>query len=1073
MSCEGNRHRFFTALAQRPEVRQALGLDETRTAAFFERLYQINQALGAARARNPNTPQEQALETGLTRKLFQRMQAQGLKPPTHSKTGLPKMASRYGYGQVERVLQAIEGGKPLPKSARELARHMRKQGAATRPDRRRMSHTLEATTSGALSAVGFDEQGYYRCANCGRFASQKYAHVCPFTATADDLARLLHRRLGLPRSAFAGYKTDPLDDLLAQARAQGEVVMVHGLTGRTERVTLDGIPQALMSGFVPEGWAEHAVPVIANGRVVHVLNADGQEKAAVDETFDALHALAHEYGFAVPPTAPILAAHQVLNGASPLHAVQPKEGPLALDGGQEYDLGHFIGTEYRKRDARGAFVDVGGRRYAVYARSQNPDGMSSARGRFAVQVDNVVIGRTLPAAIGILAQGRVARTAEGLVEVYGADGALLSVYDPSTRTAGDTLGSTNASPEQMAAVLAARMLDPQSAFDYALIHDFAAFRQGRGSPVAAADSGYLALRNELERGSTLRLGAAIHSGLRRCPRCGRFIGRSGGHVCPKQRKIEEETAAAPAPAEPAPVSLPVDPEIPPATATAAPVQVQISLPDDFADALRGVVEDILNARPEEPAKAAPPDEFTQTLSRLAELLEKQQQVLERMAVAPPTALDEERLGAAIARNLPGGSGSDVDLERLSSTIAAAVASAIPQPVVVRGEGGAQIVTAPSRSPRRRCPKCGQYMSDDHQCPPRKPRQGLQRPPDLPPTEVEQALSGIEMPAPDLYLDSVPEEWGGKRAVPLPENVPELMPDYEMGDQEKMIFNLIAMQLRKRSDKPTNRAFGLYGPAGTGKNTIARQLAASLKCDDGKQGLPYYEINITPDLDINQAIGEVVLTTDEDGNTVSRVRLGPIGQVAASGGVIAVNEIVRSPKLATALQSIIEDGEVSIPTPEGGTYKVPVHPSAIFITTWNPGYEGDADRPAQAFLSRITALPLNYPSRKEQIRRIRSHFSRQGLEPPAEEVMDAAVNFWNELRVLTGGAGQTPQIGALSPTRTTPGPRELNRFVEIGTRLGWDVALKTLEVICDQDAEYKPEQVQIIRDRFEAYFGGLV
>jgi hypothetical protein len=48
----------------------------------------------------------------------------------------------------------------------------------------------------------------------------------------------------------------------------------------------------------------------------------------------------------------------------------------------------------------------------------------------------------------------------------------------------------------------------------------------------------------------------------------------------------------------------------------------------------------------------------------------------------------------------------------------------------------------------------------------------------------------------------------------------------------------------------------------------------------------------------------------------------LAAMAASGGVAAINEIVRSPKLATALQSIIEDGEISIPTPEGGTYKIP-------------------------------------------------------------------------------------------------------------------------------------------------------
>jgi hypothetical protein len=32
---------------------------------------------------------------------------------------------------------------------------------------------------------------------------------------------------------------------------------------------------------------------------------------------------------------------------------------------------------------------------------------------------------------------------------------------------------------------------------------------------------------------------------------------------------------------------------------------------------------------------------------------------------------------------------------------------------------------------------------------------------------------------------------------------------------------------------------------------------------------------------------------------------------------------------------------------------------------------------------------------------------------------------------------------------------------------------TLEVICDQDPEQKETQVNILRDRFEAHFGGVV
>lgn len=1060
MSCDHNRHKYFEQLSQREDVQRALGLEASQCVQALERLYQIGQSVGTLKSSGAeNVESELAAETELTRKLFDRMRALGIKPPTHSADGLPRKGARWGYGQIERLLEAIEGGKPLPSVAASIADKTRR-GSYPHPPaadpKGYLNRTSLAGGAFALSALGFDAGGYYRCANCGRFASQTKGHVCPMTATSNDLRRMLKRRLGLPESAFEGYNLDALDALITEAREHGTIRMVHALTGRVEQVTLDGLPQAMMNGFMPETWNGLAVPVLADDlRVVPVLNADGLTQTS--DYLSAVHTLAQYYGISIPPNAPVMNAFNALHGQSPLHQVATQTG-VTLEGGQVYDLGHFIGTEFRKNDARGTFVEIGGKRYAVYARSQNPADKSIARGRFATDSSDIVIGRTLPAAIGVLAEGSVSE-ADGKIEVHDKSGALLAVYDPSTNTAGDTLGSSNASAEQMAAVLAYRMLYPTNAFDYALIRDFGEFKQGNGSPIAAADSGYLAVRSLLESGASLQLGASL--GAQRCPNCGQFVGQ-GAHYCPasQQAVAVEETpttadapfveldAPPPAATEPAPVA--------PSQVAPQTVQVSVSLPENFAEQMAGMVAGLLKTQPGE--TSATTQQISAVLETMTALLSAQQEILQRLAQTPAAA-STPTTGAA------------VDVEKLGETIGRAVAQNLPPasaPVIVQGEGGAAVVRP------RKCPRCGQFMGDDHQCPPRVERKGLVRPEGAPPNEVEKLLDGIVLPAPDLYLDNVPPEWGGQRATPMPENVPEWKSDdeYEMGKQERTIYNIIALQLRKKSKKPTNRAFGLYGPAGTGKNTIARMLAASLKCDDGKQGLPYYEINITPDADIAQAIGEVVLTTDENGATVSRVRLGPIGQAAASGGVVAINEIVRSPKLATALQSIIEDGEISIPTPEGGTQKVPVHPSAIFITTWNPGYEGDADRPAQAFLSRITALPLNYPSKDEQIQRLKAHFEEAGLELPSEKVMEAAVGFWNDLYQLTGGGGQSAQIGAFSPTRTTPGPRELARFVELGTRLGWEEALLSMQIICDQDSEYLATQNSVLRDRFEAHFAGL-
>ncbi len=297
----------------------------------------------------------------------------------------------------------------------------------------------------------------------------------------------------------------------------------------------------------------------------------------------------------------------------------------------------------------------------------------------------------------------------------------------------------------------------------------------------------------------------------------------------------------------------------------------------------------------------------------------------------------------------------------------------------------------------------------------------------------------------------------------------------------------AMQLGAGKEKSNwTRAFGLYGPPGTGKNTIARQLAASIKTvdTDGNiiQGMNYTEANITPESSMQELIGTTVLENDPNtGATVSRTKLGKIGLAAAMGSVICVNEIVRNPKLATALQSMIEDGEIQLDSPEQGLIRIPVHQSTVFVMTWNPGYEGDAERPGQAPLSRIMPLKMDRPSADEQARRVESFFAAVRGEAaevdsigarrreitaqnyavpssitPAKEEITASVRFWGEIGALTGGGIGERQVGLNSDTSTAPGQRELNRFVALGKTIGWNDALETLKVVCDQDDQFESQ-----------------
>ncbi len=83
MSCEGNRHRFLSRAAP------LLGLD----ARQMEKVYQAAKA-GGILGKNPEDLQRK------TRLLFDAMRGLGIRPPAHSKDGLPKLASQIGYAAL-------------------------------------------------------------------------------------------------------------------------------------------------------------------------------------------------------------------------------------------------------------------------------------------------------------------------------------------------------------------------------------------------------------------------------------------------------------------------------------------------------------------------------------------------------------------------------------------------------------------------------------------------------------------------------------------------------------------------------------------------------------------------------------------------------------------------------------------------------------------------------------------------------------------------------------------------------------------------------------------------------------
>ena len=224
--------------------------------------------------------------------------------------------------------------------------------------------------------------------------------------------------------------------------------------------------------------------------------------------------------------------------------------------GSSYDEGRFVGTEYRRNNARGQTFTANGRVYAIGEVSRDPNDRSGMRRSGQYPESNITVGRTMAAAVEVLRTARVEETIDGRIEVYTADrGELISVFDPQSRTAGVVSnytsrfaglnGNSDCTVEGMAAYIAYL----ERTGSTSLRQELAAVRAGSGSHLAAADSAYLLALHELRSGRPLAFGGLVRTS--RCSDCGQFMGSA--HVCRSRR---DEPPAAQASAAAAPQSVP-------------------------------------------------------------------------------------------------------------------------------------------------------------------------------------------------------------------------------------------------------------------------------------------------------------------------------------------------------------------------------------------------------------------------------------------------------------------------------------------------------------------------------------
>ena len=1068
------------------------GMEQIANVVRVQAQQQAREVAASGDAKKQKAHQaHQALATGKTAKLFRawkkelgpdfREPAHGAVDPTH-KVRLPSdLAQHHAFAAIYDTREALLGKGKLPAVAQRV---------------------MEASSRRQIKATGVDAGGYHRCSQCGQFASQTHGHTCRLTASGDTMAKALGKRLGVDPAVYSGSPraTALMELMLADARANGVVLMRHGLSGEKIATTLDGTLVALQQGFTPEVWRGDAEtgPVVAGKRVITVPQtplAGSYGLAAYQVPSGAVQQAAGAYGSVLAPTTPMVSGGGVSAAyTAPTDATQ-------VTAGSTYDDGRFVGSLYKKRGRQQETVPIGDTTYRVG--QQLPPGREhwgSARRNGIVDPPpkGLKVGRAITNAAVLLQTAEVVETPSGVVELYAPGRShLLGAYDPRTRTAGDTQGTATMSAPQLAAVMAYREIHPQSDLDHHLAADIQALRAGKALPTAVADSAYSALRRDLAAGTTIDVGGSV--GSQRCGDCGQWMGTQ--HRCPA-RTAPDPVAAAPA------ASTPDEP----AAASAEP-----GLDDDAAYAYRNAEEedraarwspsldddedevvfsgaDILAPAPETPVSQSP-----QLDDRGDDATDRAAQDLQARIEATTAALhDAEARVAAMeeriaARGMPVepvapvalvSTQAEEHLARIANSFDTYLA------ILTRPKAPEPEPVVPPSAPAvdESAPVAADTMSpDDLKARRRAARTPLERParPANMPTSVqEHILQHVVPPAQsDPYLSTLPSRIGGDLDEPLPLEIPAIDGNYEVDDSTEKALRLMssALQLAWSPDnvKPQSQyqSFGLYGPPGTGKNTAARQVAATI-------GLPYVETTINPDTSAQDEIGRTIL---EGGST--RAQLGKIGQAAAAGAVICINEIVRSPRMATAFQSMMEDREIEIQGTEGGILKIPVHPNTVFVFTWNPGTEGDDDRPALAPLARMMPIELQRPSLDEQADRLMGDFlrmkgrtdtsaggrrderrqeilSRDYGNKPIEVTQKhtvAAARFMNDVASLSRN-GQMA-IGA------TPGPRETRRFLYTAASTGDPkLALEQLKIYCDQDPVTFADQWALVEETFASVYG---
>ena len=201
--------------------------------------------------------------------------------------------------------------------------------------------------------------------------------------------------------------------------------------------------------------------------------------------------------------------------------------------------------------------------------------------------------------------------------------------------------------------------------------------------------------------------------------------------------------------------------------------------------------------------------------------------------------------------------------------------------------------------------------------------------------------------------------------------------------------------------PEERADPLYifGPTGSGKTSLVRQLAARLN-------YPVFEVTAHGRLEFPDLAGHLSVQ-----NASMTFQYGPLALAMRYGGIFLLNEMdLLDPATATGLNGVLDGGPLCIP--ENGGEIIHPHPMFRFVATANTNgasddsglYQGTL-RQNIALMDRFWLCEVGYPDPTTE----ESLLERMAPDIP-HELRKSMVSFANEIRRLFTGEGDTQKYG---------------------------------------------------------------